>query len=121
MTHTVFICRTCSKKGERPVGAQFVKHLRAAMVGQPEFKDVVVRGSRCMLACGEPLALSLQCPTKVAYLFSHVHPEYDLENVLALVRLFVSDEEGVILDARPIGRLRHCLKGRLPATQNQRL
>ncbi len=76
---------------------------------------VKVRDARCMLTCGSPVAVSLTCPGKMSYLFADVQAEHDLDNLLALVRLYVANPGGIINDARPIGRLRHCLKGRLPA------
>ncbi|PWE28821.1 hypothetical protein DDZ14_18455 [Maritimibacter sp. 55A14] len=116
MTDTVFICRSCCDAGEAPAGARFAQRLREVMVGQPEFQGVVVKESPCMLTCDKPVALCLRGPGKAAYQFSNVRPESDLENVLTLVRLYVSNKKGAIVDARPIGRLRHCLNARLPST-----
>ena len=67
-----------------------------------------------MLVCGEPLALSLQSPHKMSYLFSDVRAESDLPDVMELLRLYLASGSGGIDDARSIGRLRFCLKGRLP-------
>lgn len=116
MTHTIFICRTCCASDEQPEGEEFARRLQDEMEGKTEFEDVVVQPSRCMLTCGEPLALSLNCSGKMSYLFADVRPEHDLRNVLTLVELYTANPTGAIVDARPIGRLRHCLKGRLPAT-----
>lgn len=68
----------------------------------------------CMNLCDEPVSLALRAPGKMAYLFSGTGPD-DVKDIAALAKLFVEAEGGVIEDARPAGRLRFCLKGRIPA------
>ena len=67
-----------------------------------------------MGACAEPLALAFQADGKASYLFSNVDPVADLEDVLAFARLFGASDDGWIEDARPAGRLRFCLRARIP-------
>ena len=78
-------------------------------------ETVDVRTESCLNMCDEPLALALRAPCKVAYLFAGLQPDTDLDDTLALIRLYVTAKDGVIADARPAGRLRFCLKGRIPA------
>lgn len=113
--HEIHICRTCGKTDEAPTGPALAQRLRAALTKEAAFSGVKVRDARCMLTCGSPVAVSLTSPEKMSYLFADVDTEHDLDNLLALVRLYMASPSGTINDARPIGRLRHCLKGRLPA------
>lgn len=115
MTHTLHICRTCRKEDAAPAGVRFARKLRAAMDQVPEFSDVMIQDANCMLICGEPIALSLSSPGKFTYLFSNVPPDTDVENVLALLRLYIADKRGAMEDVHPIGCLRFCLIGRAPA------
>ncbi|WP_372884904.1 DUF1636 family protein [Shimia sp.] len=109
MRHTVFICQTCQDRdGHRP-GPEMVEALRAAL----EVEADVVAGP-CMNMCDAPVSLALRAPGKVAYLFSRIEAG-DVADIAALTRLFVEAEGGVIEDARPAGRLRFCLTGRVPA------
>ncbi len=113
MLHTVFICETCQDKdGNRP-GAGMVAAVRKALPENVAMHVDVVAGP-CMNICDAPVSLALRAPGKVAYLFSKVEPQ-DTADIAALARLFVEAEDGVIEDARPAGRLRFCLTGRVPA------
>ncbi|WP_424988321.1 DUF1636 family protein [Microbulbifer sp. S227A] len=119
-THIVQICRSCHVRDQDPQGPGFADALRLALADHPDIRNVVVEDSRCMLNCGEPLAFALSCTGKMAYVFADLRPEHDLDNLLALVRLYWQSPTGAITDARPIGRLRHCLKGRLPVAMANR-
>lgn len=69
----------------------------------------------CLNACGAPVTLALQGAGRATYLFNGVDPEADRADILATVRLYLESPGGWIGDARPCGRLRHCLLGRVPA------
>jgi predicted metal-binding protein len=66
-----------------------------------------------MNLCEQPMALGLRAEGCDAYLFSGVIAD-DLDDAAALARLYVDAAQGKITDARPAGRLRHCLVGRIP-------
>lgn len=110
MADIVYVCDTCAAPAEAPKGAAFAGALRAA-----EPKGVEIRTVSCLNMCNAPLALALRAPGKVAYLFSGVQPDTDVADTLALIRLYRAAPDGVITDARPAGRLRFCLAGRIPA------
>ncbi|PSL17815.1 DUF1636 family protein [Shimia abyssi] len=110
MNHIIFVCDTCCANGEKPGGEGFAAALREAA---PD--DVEVRSVSCLNMCDEPLALALRASDKVAYLFAGVNPETDVADALELIRLYRTAPGGVIEDARSVGRLRFCLKGRIPA------
>jgi predicted metal-binding protein len=115
MTHTLFVCDTCCAENEQPNGATFAAALREAASADPDLRALDIRTVSCLNVCSEPLALALRAPEKAAYLFAGIIPETDLADTLAMAKLFVQAEAGEITDARPAGRLRFCLKGRIPA------
>ncbi|MEP2531096.1 DUF1636 family protein [Shimia sp.] len=110
MTNTVFICNTCASGDGATIDAEFAAAVRDAGVADFEVQEV-----SCLNMCDEPLTLALRAPGKVAYLFAGVRPGSDLKDVIALLTLYRDAPGGVIEDARPAGRLRFCLKGRVPA------
>ncbi|MGR3713234.1 MAG: DUF1636 family protein [Shimia sp.] len=115
MKHTLFVCDTCAAQRQSPQGAAFAKTLQEAAQNDPSLKSLTIEGVSCLNVCSEPLAIALRAPDKNAYLFAGINPDTDLADTLALARLYTKAQHGIISDARPAGRLRHCLKGRIPA------
>ncbi|HVG49166.1 MAG TPA: DUF1636 family protein [Rubellimicrobium sp.] len=76
---------------------------------------VEVRLVECLNACGAPLALAVTGEGKATYLFGGLDPEEQVQEVLAFAALYREAPEGEVADARPCGRLRFCLRGRIPA------
>lgn len=113
MRHSLFICETCQDRDGHQPGPEMVRAVRAALDADVAAALDVVAGP-CMNMCDAPVSLALRAPGKVAYLFSRVEPG-DVADIAALARLFVEAADGVIEDARPAGRLRFCLTGRVPA------
>ncbi len=74
-----------------------------------------VRLQPCLNVCAAPVALSLQGPGRATCLFSGVDPVADRDDIVATLRAWHDAPAGWIADARPCGRLRHCLVGRVPA------
>ena len=109
MTDRIYICETCQDETGKTLGPALAEFVRAARV---EGIEVVL--SPCLNLCDEPVSLALRAPNKMAYLFSGI-VESDARDVVALARLYAEARGGVIEDARPAGRLRYCLKGRIPA------
>jgi len=105
----VIICDTCAAVGESAQGAAFAQVLRAR-VGA----DVEIEETSCMNQCDRPVALALRAQGKDVYLFHSIDPAQDVEDTLALIALYRTSAGGTIQDARPAGRLRHCLAGRVP-------
>lgn len=73
-----------------------------------------VRLHDCLSVCAEPLSLAAQADGKATYVFAGIQ-QTDVDDVLAFVRLYDDSADGWIEDARPMGRLRFCLKSRVPA------
>jgi predicted metal-binding protein len=120
LRHTVFICSTCRKDDEAtPKGdvlAAAVKDLLAKS-DDPDLQSFEVETFECMSACANPNAISFRASGKAAYLFSGVDPENDQQDILAFARMYLAAKDGWIEDARPCGRLRFCLMGRIPAQE----
>jgi predicted metal-binding protein len=120
LRHTVFICSTCRKDDEAtPKGealAVAVKDLLAKS-DDPALQSFEVETFECMSACANPNAISFRAPGKAAYLFSGVDAERDQEDIIAFARMYLAAKDGWIEDARPCGRLRFCLMGRIPAQE----
>nr|WP_051242939.1 DUF1636 family protein [Stappia stellulata] len=89
--------------------------LRDALLREGLGETVELVPADCLGACGEPTALALQDAGRATYLFAGVSPVNDIEDIVSTCRLYLSSPEGRIVDARPCGRLRFCLKGRIPA------
>lgn len=111
----VIICETCAAKGAEPQGMAFAEELRRRACADPQLSEFEVTTTACMNLCTAPVAMALRSEGKDVYLFSDVRPGEDTEDTLALLRLYAAASDGTITDARPAGRLRHCLIARVPA------
>ncbi len=96
------VCATCGEGAGR--------RLAESLAGCAE-----VRLVECLNACARPLALAVTGEGKATYLFGGVDPEAQAGEVAAFLALYGEAPGGEILDARPAGRLRFCLLGRIPA------
>lgn len=108
--HRIIICSTCTAgQGKEAPGPALADAL-ATRLG-PEFEIVE---HACLSVCAEPVAVAFRAPGKAAYLFAGLGPA-DAADAVAFARLWAETPDGWIEDARPAGRLRFCLKGRIPA------
>ena len=76
---------------------------------------VSIRTAECLGACQSPVSLALQGPGLATYLFAGVDPGSDASDIANTCRTYLDSPRGWIEDARPCGRLRHCLRARIPA------
>lgn len=109
----VRLCVTCSPAA----GSTHVENLRQRLAQADLPVAVRVTAQRCLGACAEPIALSLQGAGRATYLFSGVRPAEDMADIEATLRLYLDSPAGWIEDARGCGRLRFCLRGRVPALE----
>ncbi len=109
MGHKLFICETCADQSGDVPGPALAEAVRTKVTPQVE---VIL--TPCMNLCDAPVSLALRAPGKMAYLFSGVEAG-DVDDIVALSQLYENTKDGIIEDARPAGRLRFCLKGRVPA------
>ncbi len=97
----VIVCGTCEG------GAELAEALAKRLDG------AAVETAACLNICDRPVSLALRGPGRDVYLFAGVAGG-DLDDTVALVRLWQKAEGGTITDARDAGRLRFCLVGRVP-------
>ena len=109
MSHKLFICETCLDADGHTPGPEMAAAVRKALDVEVE---VVL--TPCLNLCDEPVSVAFRAPGKMAYLFAGTGPD-DVSDIAAMARLFVEAKDGVVEDARSAGRLRFCLKGRIPA------
>ncbi|MFZ5964701.1 DUF1636 family protein [Thalassococcus sp. BH17M4-6] len=79
--------------------------------------DVPVRvvAQTCMNGCARPVSLAIQGRGRATCFFNGVDPVKDRDDIVATLRCYLQSPKGWIEDARPCGRLRLCLVGRVPA------
>ena len=102
--HRVFVCQTCST-GQGPA---MLDALRSRLGDGLE-----VVGHDCLNLCDTPQALAFRARGKAAYLFGDLTLD-DLDDAVVFAQMWRDTGDGWIEDARPAGRLRFCLKGRIP-------
>jgi len=102
MTKKVTICETCAG----PAAAL------ADAIGDVTGWDVVMHP--CLSVCDDPVALAVQSDGGATYVFAGL-TDADARDVRAFIALYDRAKAGWIADARPAGRLRFCLKTRVPA------
>jgi predicted metal-binding protein len=111
MTIQLHICETCRGADIRAGWDR----LRAALASGDLVGQVEIKAQSCMNGCARPVSMALQSPGRATYFFAGVDPEGDCADVVATVRAYLAAPGGWIEDARPCGRLRQCLVGRVPA------
>lgn len=110
----VLLCETC----EMPDGSTV--HNACAFMdkilldnGLQDMFDV--KSSPDLGGCDLPIGLAIQGVGRASYVFHSVSLEQDSADIVALCRSYLQSEAGWIEDARPLGRLRFCLRARVPA------
>jgi len=104
MSKRLLICSTCAGPGEA-----------LAQAVRDRINDGwEIEMHECLSVCDEPVALGVQATGKATYVFAGLG-EADAGDVAGFARLYDEDADGWIADARPAGRLRFCLKARIPA------
>ena len=101
MAGRLTICGTCDGPGAEI----------AARVAAPGWEVCL---HDCFAACADPVAMSVQAEGRATYLFSGIAVD-DIADIRAFLDLYEAAPRGWIEDARPAGRLRFCLRGRVPA------
>lgn len=108
----LLICSTCT--GARDLPAERAR-IKATLAAAGVADQVELAQQPCMNACTQPVSLGLQGQGRASYVFAGVAPLEDADDIAATCRTYLEAEAGWIEDARPCGRLRQCLRARLPA------
>ncbi len=102
--HNVIACASCPGAIGPALRRTF------AEAGMPGF---AVSETDCMSGCARGPTLAFRAPGKTAYLFGEITAA-NLPEILVFARLYAAARDGVIADARPLGRLRLQLIARIP-------
>ena len=116
MTMNICICMTCA-----PAASVTVSKLRLmAAISAAGLTDIVsVSTAACLGACQTPSSVALQGQGRASYLFSGISFDTDIDDLIATCCTYLKAPGGWIEDARPCGRLRSCLRARIPALPEQ--
>ena len=111
----ITICSKCEQNNsEIPKRAQELA-LQEALETSGLAQEFSVRWVDCMNVCNEPVTIALQGQTKATYVFAGVSLNTDINDIVTTCQAYLTADGGWIEDAKPCGRLRHCLKSRIPA------
>jgi len=108
---TLLLCATCDgadRDGDRSA-------ISKALNGQGLGARVRLALVDCMGACKHPVSLGLQGEGRASYVFAGVRPQQDADDIAGTCQTYLNAPGGWIEDAHPCGRLRDCLRARLPA------
>lgn len=111
----ILICETCQGLGVKTPGPEDLAVLAEAIAASDLKDRIKVAGTACLSGCTDPVSIALRGEGRAAYVFSGIDLEADRADILATCRLYLDSPKGWIEDARPCGRLRNCLRARIPA------
>ena len=115
LMNLITICSKCEQNNsEIPKRAQELA-LQEALKTSGLAQAFSVRWVDCMNVCDEPVTIALQGKTKATYVFAGVSLNTDINDIVTTCQAYLTADGGWIEDAKPCGRLRHCLKSRIPA------
>ncbi|MTI03861.1 DUF1636 domain-containing protein [Roseibium sp. RKSG952] len=108
----LLICTSCSGTRDRDAERQAVQ---AALTGIDLAAEIEIAEHACFSGCSEPTSIALQGEGMASYVFSGIDIVADADDIAATCRAYLDSPAGWIEDARPCGRLRLCLRARIPA------
>ena len=108
---TMRLCSTC----ETAEYAQNSAKVSVALMEIGLQGKVHVLPTECLGGCESPASLSLQGKDRASYVFSGIDYSIDCTDIATTCQLYLNAEGGWIEDARDCGRLRYCLRARIPA------
>lgn len=108
---TIRLCSNCEGAAFPANKAAVQEALNKIGLGE----SVTIRAAECLGACKEPGALSIQSSGGASYVFSGVSIPQDADDLAATCALYMKTRKGWIENALECGRLRHCLRARIPA------
>lgn len=109
----LIVCNTC--KYDTGSAEQAATALADALAKAGLDQEFEVTDTGCMGGCEEPASLGLQGKDRATFLFSGLKFPDDTADVIKTCRAYLESRNGWIEDATGCGRLRHCLRARIPA------
>lgn len=110
----LLICGSCMASVSPAQDHQFRAEVAAAIDEAGLSDTITVEQEACMGSCETPITIALQGHERTSYVFSGIKPATDIPDIVKTCRLYADSPGGQILDARPCGRLRHCLRANIP-------
>ena len=115
-SNKIIVCATCSPPDETDTAVtQGLDDIANALDEAGLADHFSIETVDCMGACEEPSALALQGAGRATYLFCGLNPANDAADIAKTCATYLKAEAGWIEDARSCGRLRDCLRARVPA------
>jgi predicted metal-binding protein len=90
---TLFVCITCRREGDSPVGPRAGLRLRAAL--EHEAGDLEVVGVECLSNCRYGCSAAVSATGKWTYVVGHLDPEQHAGDMAAFARLHRSSIDGL--------------------------
>jgi predicted metal-binding protein len=109
----IYLCPGCRRgTGDTSESERDLLNRALANAGlDGEFAVVV---GDCMGGCEAPVSIGFNGNGRAGYVFNGVSVVQDMDDILTFCRAYLRAEKGWIVDARALGRLRHCLRARVP-------
>lgn len=107
------LCTTCEGDGF----GDGKRAIEAALDDLELKKNVKIKRVACLGACETPRALAMQSEGRASYVFSDLDLEKNAKDIAQTCQVYLSVPKGWIEDAHPCGRLRYCLRARIPALE----
>lgn len=115
----ITLCETCDaspKLGGKSISIDAIlAALQDALAKANLDGQFEVTKTACMGVCEKPITLALQGESRATLVFADLDFPNDIDDVVATCRTYLNSQAGWIEDARPCGRLRLCLRSRVPA------
>ena len=108
----ILICTECAPKNAQSDISALQTHLENSGI------QISCEGQACMNACGEPTTIALQGDALATHVFTKVDIASDLDDISNTIGAWLQSPDGWIVDAHRCGRLRDCLKVRVPALKS---
>lgn len=109
----IILCKTCEYASGSPEEAEIA--IAAELAGKGLEAQFEIVQTECMGGCEEPVSLALQGEGKATYLFTGIRFPEDAVDTVRTCGKYLQSDQGWIEDATGCGRLRHCLRARIPA------
>ncbi|MCK7615269.1 DUF1636 family protein [Roseibium sediminicola] len=110
----LLLCRTCQHEAGSTAD-NALSALKQAFENVGLDRDLDLGTVDCMGACEQPVSLAFQGQDRATFVFSGLRFPDDIDDIVATARTYLGAKDGWIEDARSCGRLRFCLRARIPA------